>query len=110
MKKRIGTKLYDTDTAIRIIPEQNLYKQAKNRTFFLFDGEKITPIDYEQAAEIITNTGDPNLKKYLYVKPSNRGCATLAVTIDRYYKLEKYAKEHGVSMKKVIEDFIDTLK
>ena len=109
MKKRIGTKLYDTDTAICVLPEKNLYKQAKNRTFFTFDGAVITPLTFEAAAEIIRETGNPDLVSYLQVKPSNRGCATLAVTVDRYYKLERYAKSRGVSMKSVIEAFIDDL-
>ena len=34
MKKRIGTKLYDTDTAIAVIPEKNLYRTQKKQTFF----------------------------------------------------------------------------
>lgn len=109
MRKRIGTKLYDTEAAICILPAANLYKQQNKRTFFIFDGENITPITIEQAADIIRGAGDPELEKVLQVKPSNRGCMTLGVTLDRYNKLERYARSQGRSMKSIIEEFIDGL-
>ena len=109
MKKRIGTKLYDTEKGIPVIPELNLYKQPNKRTFYTFDGETITPVDFDKAAEMIRDTGDPDLLQYIQIKPSNRGCATLSVTLDRYYKLEKYAHRTGVSMKSLVESFIDSL-
>lgn len=109
MKKRIGSKLYDTEKGILILPEKNLFKQANKRTFYLFDGKQITPLTFDEAADMIRGAGDPDLEKYLEIKPSNRGCATLAVTIDRYYKLENIAKSCGVSMKSIIESFIDSL-
>lgn len=114
MKKRIGSKLYDTDNGILVMPDvtpgNSLYKQPKNRTFYFFDGEKITPVEFSEAAELIRGAGDPDLLKMLEIKPSNRGCATLSVTVDRYYKLERVAKARGVSMKSIIENFIDSLE
>jgi hypothetical protein len=109
MKKRIGSKIYDTEKGIPVLPEKGLYKQPKNRTFYLFDGKQITPISFDYAAKMIREAGDPALLEMLEVKPSNRGCVTLAVTIDRYYKLERYAKAHNVSMKSIIEAYIDSL-
>lgn len=109
MKKRIGSKLYDTEKGIPVLPEKNLYKQPAKRTFYLFDGEKITPVSYEDAAEMIRGAGNDDLLKYLEVKPSNRGCVTLSVTVDRYQKLGRYAHAKGISMKSIIEKFIDDL-
>ena len=109
MKKRIGTKLYDTDNGVPVIPEKHLFKQANKRTFYLFDGEKIEPLTLNQAAEIIRGEGNPALEKYLDVRPTARGCVSLGVTSDRYHKLERYAKANGRSMKSVIEELIDSL-
>ena len=44
MKKRIGSKFYDTERGVPVLPEQNLYKQPSKKTFYLFDGEKITTV------------------------------------------------------------------
>ena len=109
MKKRIGSKIYDTEKGIPVLPEKGLYKQPKNRTFYLFDGEQITPVAFDYAAEMIRGAGNPEAEKLLYVKTDPRGCARLVVTVDRYYKLERYAKAHNVSMKSIIEAYIDSL-
>ena len=109
MKKRIGSKLYDTDKGILVLPDQHLYKQPNKRTFYIFDGATITPIEFDQAAEMIRQAGDPDLLQYIAVKPSNRGCVSLGVTLDRYEKLGRVAKARGVSMKSLIEGFIDSL-
>ena len=109
MKKRIGTKLYDTDKAIPVLPERGLYKQPNKRTFFLYDGETIEPIEYEKAADMIAKAENPDLLKYLTVKPNSRGCASLMISIEQYNKLAKYAQMTGKSQKSIIEDFIDSL-
>ena len=109
MKKRIGTKLYDTDKAIPVLPERGLYKQPNKRTFFLYNGETIEPIEYETAADMIAKTENPDLLKYLEVKPNSRGCASQMISIDKYNKLAKYAQMVGRSQKSIIEDFIDSL-
>ena len=114
MKKRIGSKLYDTDRGELILQNpitgQDLYKQPKKRSFYLFDGGTIEPLTFDQAAEIIHSKGDPELYRYLEVKPSPRGCVSVAsVSLDHFRKLERYAKSNGVSMKSVIESLIDTL-
>lgn len=109
MKKRIGTKVYDTEKGIPVIPEAGLYKQPNKRTFYIFDGEKITPLEYDQAAEMIRGAGNPELLELLEKKPNNRGCASLTIALQQYKKLETYARCNGVSMKSVIEDYIDSL-
>ena len=109
MKRRIGTKLYDTDKAIPVLPEQGLYKQPNKRTFFLYVGNTITPIEYETAADMIAQAENPDLLKYLEVKPNSRGCASQMISIEKYNKLAKYAQQVGRSQKSIIEDFIDSL-
>lgn len=109
MKKRIGTKIYDTEKGIPVLPELGLYKQPNKRTFYLFDGEKITPVSYDEAKNMVRGAGRDDLLEYFRVKPSNRGCITLTITVDRYYKLEQYARSRNVSMKSIIETYIDSL-
>ena len=65
MKKRIGTKLYDTDKGIPVLPEMGLYKQPLKRSFYLFDGEKITPVEYAEAEQMIKASGNADLMQYL---------------------------------------------
>lgn len=109
MKKRIGSKLYDTEKGIPVLPDQHLYKQPNKRTFYLFDGETITPVSFEEAAEMIRGAELPDPDRFLDVKPSARGCVSLGITVDRYHKLERFAKLRGISMKSVIEAYIDSL-
>lgn len=110
MKKRIGTKLYDTDAGIPVIHEKHLYKQANKRTFYLFDGEKIEPLTLEQAAEMIRGEGDPDLEaKWLGIKADTRGCTRMTLSIDSYNKLSAYSRRTGQSMKSLVEAFIDSL-
>ena len=110
MKKRIGSKLYDTEKGIPVLPEKNLYKQPNKRTFYLFDGVTIEPLSMEQAEELIRGEGDPDLEsQYLGVKTDPRGCARIAVTIDHYTKLSEYSRRTGQSMKSLVEAFIDSL-
>lgn len=109
MKKRIGSKLYDTDKAECILPEKKLYKQPKNRTFFTFDGTTITPISFEEAEEIIRGAGDPDLMALFDVKTDPRGYARVAITSEHYNKLSAYARATGRSMKSIIEEFINSL-
>lgn len=110
MKKRIGSKLYDTEKGVPVLPEKNLFKQANKRTFYLFDGKQITPLTFDEAADMIRGAGDPDLEKYLEVKATARGCVSIGVvTADRFHKLEQYARREGRSMKSIIESFIDSL-
>jgi hypothetical protein len=109
MKKRIGSKIYDTEKGIPVLPEKGLYKQPKKRTFYLFDGKQITPISFDEAAEMIKGAGDPNAEAFLEVKSSDRGCVSCTITVEHYNKLQKYALSRGRSMKSIIEAYIDSL-
>lgn len=110
MKKRIGTKIYDTDRGIPVLPELNLYKQPSKKTFYLFDGETITPLTYEEAEEMIKGAGNPEVEKILHRVPlGNRNVTNLRINIESVEKLALYSRKTGIPMKRIIEDFIDSL-
>lgn len=110
MKKRIGSKFYDTERGIPVLPEQNLYKQPSKKTFYLFDGEKITPVSNDEAYNMVRGAGKNELLSMFENKANNRGCVTVTITLDRYYKLQQYARENNTSVKSVIEMFVDSLE
>lgn len=110
MKKRIGSKLYDTDTALCVIPEKGLYRQASRQTYFLFDGEKITPVEYDTAAEMIKQYGGDDERAFLKRKGDKYHLTTIQISADVADHLSAYCRSHGVSQKIVIEDFISSLE
>ena len=109
MKKRIGTKIYYTEKGIPVIPEAGLYKQPNKRTFYLFDGETITPLEYDQAAEMIRGTGNPELLSILTRKADVKGDTCIKITVKHADKLAEYSRRVGISQKKIIENYIDSL-
>lgn len=111
MKKRIGSKLYDTDKGIPVIPELNLYKQPNKRTFYTFDGATITPVSYDEAAEMIRGAGDPELYSSIFShKADNKGMGRVAVSIEHLEKLAAYSRKVGIPQKKLLESYIDSLE
>ena len=109
MKKRIGSKLYDTESALLLIPEKNLYRTQKNQTYFIFDGVNIIPLDYREAETMIHEFGIDDLKKFLSHKPDNTGRARISISAASADHLAAYCRENQVTQKKVIEDYIETL-
>ena len=110
MKKRIGTKIYDTEKGISVLPELGLYKQPKNRTFYLFDGEKITPISYDEAENMVRGAGREDLLSNLFHRKADyRGCSNVQISIEHTEKLSAYSRKVGKSMKSIIEAYIDSL-
>ena len=107
MKKRIGSKLYDTDTALCILPEKGLYRTRKNQTYFLYDEKTITPISYDEAAAMIQAAGGGD--HLLRHRPDVKGRSKVNISADAADRLAAYCRRHGVSQKKVIEDFINSL-
>ena len=110
MKRRIGTKLYDTETAITVLPEMNLYRAQKNQTYFLFDGAEITPIDYQEAQKMIVQSGNEELMKLLSKTPNSKGQCAIMVSASAADHLSAYCREQNVTQKKVIENFIFSLQ
>ena len=109
MRKRIGTKLYDTDKGILVLPEINLYRQPLGRSFYYFNGEKITPVPYEEAEKMITESGNETAIASLYRKPNNDGDTHVAISAASADRLSAYCRRHKTSQKKVVEELIDTL-
>lgn len=113
MKKRIGLKFYDTDNGIKVLQDpgtgKNLYKQHNKRTFYLFDGETITPVTFDQAEKMIKGAGSPDLLQFLEIKADVRGCTKIGVTVNHYNKIQAYAARRGLSIKYIIESYIDSL-
>ena len=106
MKKRIGTKLYNTDTAVCILPDLNLYRQNV-QTYFILDGWQIKPLDFSEAEAILKERGLLHLTKR---KPEKNGGAALHVSPEAADRLASYCRSHNVTQKKVLEEFIATLE
>lgn len=107
MKKRIGSKLYNTDTAICVIPELKLYKQNGRQTYFIFDESNITPVEFSKAESMLKEYG---LLKLTKRKPSKTNEASLHISPDAADRLSSYCRSHNVTQKKVLEQFIATLE
>ena len=107
MIKRIGSKLYNTDTAICVLPEKGLYRTQRNQTYFLFDEENITPISYDEAAEMLKAAGGGDILTNR--RADYKGRSPISISVDAANRLAAYCRAHDVSQKKVIEDFINSL-
>lgn len=106
MRQRIGTKLYDTEKANCIIPEIGLYKQGKSQSYFMYDGLTITPIEFSAAQKLLEEKGLLNITKHSI---DYKGRAKIGISPEAADHLASYCRSHGVTQKKVIEDFIATL-
>ena len=110
MKKRIGSKLYDTERGIPVLPEQNLYKQPSKKTFYLFDGEMITPISYEEAYNMVRGAGKEELLSMFEYKATKKGYSALNIEAEYVKKVADYARAHNMSMVQVLHNLIDALE
>ena len=105
MKKRIGTKLYDTDTSEMVadVGVGILYrKRTRKREWFLLIGDNIEPLDDKQAKALLGE--DVRFEK----KPDN-DCTTIRVDRVTHEKIEKKAEEKGLSIAKYMRKLFDTL-
>lgn len=109
MKKRIGSKLYDTETAVCILPAYNLYRTQRKKTFFLFDGADITPVSYEDAEKMIMTFGSAEDQKSLYHVPTKKGNCMIGVDPAAADRLSAYCRKNNVTQKSVLESFINSL-
>ena len=109
MKKRIGSKLYDTARGIPVLPELNLYKQPSKKTFYLFDGETITPISYDEAHDMILRAGREDLLGILGRKSDPKGNSCIKISAEHANKIAEYSRITGIPQKTLIEQFIDSL-
>ena len=107
MKKRIGSRLYDTDTAERIcsIDGGSLYqKRTRNREWFaVYDDGTVRPLDvYDPLDRLLMETGHdlPDLDK---PEPQEY---RVRVDADTYHQIADRAETDGCSMSQVVKKAI----
>ena len=106
MKKRIGTKLYDTDTSEKVadVGVGILYrKRTRKREWFLLIGDYIEPIDDKQAKALLGD--DVRIEK----KPDTD---SIMIRVDRvtHEKIAARAEKEGLSINKYLCKIMDTIK
>jgi len=106
MKKRIGTKLYDTETAVCLLPGRGLYKQGGRQTYFIYDGQEIKPIEYNEAEKILIAAGMTEITKH---SADHKGRAKIGISPAAADRLAAYCRINNITQKAVIESFINSL-
>ena len=104
MKKRIGSKLYDTDSSelVADVGVGILYrKKTREREWFLQVGNYIEPVDDEQAKELLGNN-------VYHEKPPESKRIMIGVDRQTHAKIARAAKKEGLPisefMKKIAEE------
>ena len=101
MKKRISTKLYNTDTADLVCEKDGviLYqKKAKGRELFIVDEHGIKPVSTEQALAVFP---DAKISQRVNGAVGTFGYH-VRVSKDTYEKLLKVANDKNISIANVI--------
>lgn len=109
MKKRIGTKIYDTEksTAVMEIGQETLYKKRTSEEFFLYGEERgFTPLEESAVIGLI---GNERYKELTRKKGDEWGAATIAVNVSDVERLKEYARNEGRSVKSLVEEWVDGL-
>lgn len=104
MKKRIGTKLYDTETSEMIsdVGVGILYrKRTRKREWFLHIGDAIEPLDEKQAKALLGE--DVRIEK----KPDTD---SVMIRVDRatHNKIAKQAEKEGLPISKFVKKWAET--
>ena len=97
MRKRIGTKVYDTATSEEICSVEGgqLYrKRTRDREWFLVSGDNIEPLEDEDARAMSGNYADP--------EPESKD---IMIRVDRetHARIAEIAKERGVTIGEVVK-------
>ena len=105
MKKRIGSKLYNTETSELVYATDlgNLYrKRTRDREFFLVNGKHILPMTEAEARAMLGESS------YIEKKPEN---ARIMIGVDRetHAKISQVAKKKGVPISEFMRDWAKTL-
>ena len=106
MKKRIGTKLYDTNTSEMIagVGIGILYrKRTRKREWFLLIGDNIEPLDDKQARALLGE--DVRVER-------NQDSDSVMIRVDRatHNVIAKRAEKEGLSINKYLCKIMDTIK
>ena len=105
MKKRIGTKLYNTDTSEKVadVGVGILYrKRTRKREWFLLIGDYSEPVDDKQAKALLGD--DVRIEK----KPDTD---SIMIRVDRatHEKIAARAEKEGLSISKYMQKLVDAL-
>lgn len=105
MRKRISTKLYDTDTADIICHKEGVFlyqKRARERGLFIVDGDEITPITKDQAMEMFPGAE---------ISPRSIGSSGYRICVDKetYNKLLKTAQRRNTTMSNIVAMLVEDL-
>lgn len=105
MKKRIGTKLYDTETSEKVadVGVGILYrKRTRKREWFLLIGDYIEPIDDKQAKALLGD--DVKIEKM----PDTN---SIMIRVDRetHEKIAARAEKEGLPISKFMRKIADKL-
>lgn len=106
MKKRIGSRLYNTDTAECIAESIGLYRQRNRQTYFIYDGQEIKPIEYNEAEKLLLEIG---IKDTTTHKAGKNGQTKIGVSPAAADRLAAYCRINNITQKAVIESFINSL-
>lgn len=106
MKKRIATKIYNTDTADYICEKNGtiLYqKRTRERGLFIVDGDEIKPVTKEQALEIFPDAE-------IFPRAAENLTYTIRVDKQTYKTILEEAEKRGSSMARLVAMFAEECK
>ena len=103
MKKRIGTKLYDTETSEQVadVGVGILYrKRTRKREWFLLIGDDIEPMDDKQARALLGE----NVRVPRQIDPD---ATTIRVDRETHAKIEARADAEGLPISKFMKKWAE---
>ena len=109
MKKRIGTKLYDTDRS-EFICESGMGKIYRKRTglgeYFAYneDRDKVIPLEYDLAKEIVKDVDRSVYEKYFSLrgKSDEKRLMNFSFTEYEIAKLRRFSSQRNRTMSRYI--------
>lgn len=108
MRKRIGTKIYDTETSELISKTRNrefYRKKTRDREWFMvLNGKRIVPITEEQAKAHLGKDVVERQREY-----PEGATIMLRVDIPTHHKIERLARKEKLSITKFMRKLADSL-
>ena len=102
MKKRIGTKLYDTESA-ELVSESvfgKLYrKRTREREWFLLSGDQVLPMSEKEARAMLGETT-------YHEKPIESKRVMIGVDRETHSKIARMAKAEGLSISETVRKIV----
>lgn len=111
MKKRIGTKLFDTETSecCKVTESGRLYrKKTRDRGFFfVYNNGDVVPLTDEDISALESNFNTAQLGN-LFASQKATGSSGYQVRVDKqtHDKLRKASKEQGVTISTVVKELV----